>query len=272
MHPVRRQGEILGNDNLDPVGIDIGGDGGVHVFGNRLECHPATAVARQFPAEHAQVQHFLHIGGAQHRHRGADKHMLRLVRQGGGLAGVVIPRHRQHPAVSGGAEGIGVLDHIHAAIHPRPLAVPHAEHAIVAGAGKQVGLLAAPHRGGGQILVHPGLEVHIVLVQPGFGLPHGLVHAAHGGAAITGDKGSGIEPALQVPLVLQHRQAHQRLDAGHVGPGRIQRVLVVQRNLFISARDMICCHGVHPSGFGASCCRNSWKLLFDFSPCRTKSE
>ena len=60
--------------------------------------HPAPAVTRQLPAEHPQIQHFLHIGRAEHRHRGADKHVLGLVRQRGRFASVVIPATASTPA------------------------------------------------------------------------------------------------------------------------------------------------------------------------------
>ena len=55
-------------------------------------------------------------------------------------------------------------DYVHAAIDPGPLAVPHTENAIIASPGKQVGLLAAPDGGGGQVLVHARLEIDIVLL------------------------------------------------------------------------------------------------------------
>ena len=83
VHPIERQLKLLGNHDLNAVGINVRGDRGIHVLGDGLQRHPATAVARQLPAEDTQIQHFLHVAGAQHRHRGADKHVLGLVRQGG---------------------------------------------------------------------------------------------------------------------------------------------------------------------------------------------
>jgi hypothetical protein len=121
-----------------------------------------------------------------------------------------------------------VLEHVHAAIDAGALAVPHGEDAVVACPLKEVGLLAAPHGGGGELLVDPGLEVHVVPIQPGLRLPERLVDAAEGRSAIAGHEGRGVEAALLVALVLQHRQAHERLDAGHVGARRVERVLVVQ--------------------------------------------
>ena len=153
--------------------------------------------------------------------------MLGLVGQGGRLAGVVVAGDGQDAAMPGSAEGVGVADRVHASVHSRPLAVPQAEHPVVAGAGKQVDLLAAPDGGGRQILVHPGLEVDVVLVQPGFGLPERLVQAAHGGTAVAGDEPGGVQPGFKVALALHDGKPHQRLDAGQVGAGDIQRVLVV---------------------------------------------
>ncbi len=56
------------------------------------------------------------------------------------------------------ARHIGVAHHIARAIHPRPLAVPQAKHAVIFALAAQLGLLRAPKRGGGQIFVQTRLE------------------------------------------------------------------------------------------------------------------
>jgi len=76
---------------------------------------------------------------------------------GGGLAGVVVAKERQHAAVGGGTREVGVAQGVSRAVHPRSLAVPDPEHPVVV-ALAQARLLAAPHRGGGQILVHRRLH------------------------------------------------------------------------------------------------------------------
>ena len=81
------------------------------------------------------------------------EHLLALVRQGRGLAAVVVAGQRQHAAVLRGAGRIGVLERVDRAVDARALAVPDAEHAIDLGAGKQTDLLAAPHRGRREVLV-----------------------------------------------------------------------------------------------------------------------
>ncbi len=154
---------------------------------------------------------------------------------------MVVPCHRQHTTVARCAKCIGMLDHIHAAINPRPLAIPHAEHAIVTRAGKQVGLLAAPDRSRREIFVQPRLKMNIVTLEPGFCFPHGLVNATHGGAAIAGYKARRIEPGAAIALLLQHRQPDQRFNPGHVGARRVEGVLVVQR-YFSESVAVVGCH------------------------------
>ena len=141
---------------------------------------------------------------------------------------MVISGHREHAAMLCGAEGIGVFDHIHAAIHAGTLAIPHAKHAVVARALEQLGLLTAPNSGCCEFLVNPGLEVHIVLIQEGRRVPQGLVDAAQGGAPVTRYEPCGIEPSLLVSLVLQYGETDQSLNARHVGAGGVEGIFVCQ--------------------------------------------
>ena len=154
---------------------------------------------------------------------------------------MVVPGDRQHAAVAGGAEGVGVLDHVHAAVDTGALAVPHAKDTVVFGAAEELGLLAAPDRGRSQVFIEPGLKMYLVLRQPGFGLPQGLIDPTQRRAAIAGDKPGGVESGALIALVLQHRQAHQCLDTRHIGTGRIQGVLVVQGHL-ADGLAVICTH------------------------------
>ncbi len=149
MHAVLGQFEVVRDTRLHTQRIDFHHGGGVDVLGNGLQRHPAAGVARQFPADDAVIENFLNVGGVQHRNRGGDEGMLALVRQRRGLAAVVVTRQQQHAAVGCNTCRIAVLEHVAGAVDPRALAVPHGEHAVVLGAGEQVGLLAAPHRGGG---------------------------------------------------------------------------------------------------------------------------
>ena len=99
--------------------------------------------------------------------------------QGRGLAGVIIARHCQDPAMAGCAKRIGVFDDIHATVNSRAFAIPHPKNAVVAGTGEQIGLLAAPNCGCRQFLIDPGLKVDVVFLEPGSGFPHGLVNTTN---------------------------------------------------------------------------------------------
>ena len=71
----------------------------------------------------------------------------------------------EHAAKRRGAGEIGVAEGVAGAIDPRPLAVPHAEHAVVAALAVQPGLLRAPQRGRGEVLVDARLEHDVVLLE-----------------------------------------------------------------------------------------------------------
>src|SRR5262249_40830450 len=108
------------------------------------------------------------------------------------------------------------------------LAIPDAEHAVVARAGIEVDLLGAPQRGGGEVLVGAGLELDVVLLDEALGLPQRLVEAAQRRAAIARDVARGIEVGGKVALALHHRQPHQRLRSGQIDPPAFQQVFVVE--------------------------------------------
>ena len=63
------------------------------------------------------------------------------------------------------AGGVGVLEHVAAAVDARALAVPHREHAVVLRAGEQVDLLRAPDGGGGEVLVDARLEPDVAALE-----------------------------------------------------------------------------------------------------------
>ena len=124
--------------------------------------------------------------------------------------------------VSGGIAGCA------GAIDPRPLAVPHAEHAGILALAMELRLLGPPERGRGEVLVDPWLKDDVVLVEKPFRRRHLLVEAAERRAAIAGDVARGVVAGLKVALALEHRQPHQRLDAGQENPAPVLGVLVVE--------------------------------------------
>ena len=120
---------------------------------------------------------------------------------------MVVAHQGDHAAVLRGAGEIGVAEHVAGAVDARALAVPHAEHAVVFALAAQLGLLRAPDRGGGEVLVQAGLEQDVVLVERGFGPHELLVEPAERRAAIARDVAGGIEPGELVALLLHQGQA-----------------------------------------------------------------
>ena len=144
---------------------------------------------------------------------------------------MVVAGQHQHAAMLGGTGVVGVLEDVAAAVHARALAVPHAEHAVVFGVFEQIGLLRAPHGRGRQVFVQAGVEFDVVFVEvfPGFHGRH--VDRGDGRAAVAGDIAGRIEARFQIAFALHHRQADQRLGAGHEGAAALQGVFVVEGNI-----------------------------------------
>ena len=57
---------------------------------------------------------------------------------------------------------VGVAEDVARTVDARALAVPDAEHAVVLALAEELGLLRAPERGGGEVLVEAGLEADVV--------------------------------------------------------------------------------------------------------------
>ena len=219
------------NPGLDPVGIDVDRGGGLDGVGQRLEGDPATGIARHREAVQAVLEVVLDAGRRQHRHHHRLEYMLGLVRQRRRLGAVVVAGDHQHAAMLRRAGGVGVAEDVAAAVDPRPLAVPDREDAVMARVVVKIELLGTPHRRGGEVLVQPRLEANAVGVEEGLRLGELLVHVAQRRAAIAGDIAGGVEAGTLVAQALHDRQAHQRLDAGHVGASALQRVFVRQADV-----------------------------------------
>ena len=181
-------------------------------------CHqqpgPAAGVARQRPAEQAEVEHILHVGRRQHWNAQVAQRELAGARQRGGLAARVVADHQQCAAERARARRVGMTQRVGGAIQPGGLAVPHSEYAVVARAGEQPDLLAAPDGCCREVFVQAGLEDDVLRVELGGGLPEADVQAPEGRTAIAGDETGGVLAVSGVRSALFQRQLRQRLDAG----------------------------------------------------------
>src|SRR3989442_117497 len=192
------------------------------------------------------VEVVLHVRRVEYRDQAGLENVLGLVRQGRGLRRVIVAREHQDAAVPRRAGGVGVLEHVAAAVDARPLAVPHAVDAVVFRAGEEVHRLRAPDRSRRQVLVDAGLELDVVALEMLLRAPQRLVEPAERRAAVARDEAGGIEAGSGVALALQQHQADQRLRAGEEDAAALQRVLVVERGF----RQV--CRGAHVLPFSTA--------------------
>ncbi len=99
------------------------------------------------------------------------------MRQGRGLAGVIVAGKEQHPTVSRRPRGVAMLERVAAAIDAWPFGVPHRKYAVVFGAGKQIELLSSPDRGCPELLIDRGLKVDVAPFEKPSGIPQSLIEA-----------------------------------------------------------------------------------------------
>ncbi len=93
----RRHDEVFGQHDLGAVRIDIDRGRRFHHVRHALHRYPQAGVAAHRPAVQAVVEILLHVGRIQHRNAGRLEHVLRLVRQRRGLAGMIVTRQHQDP-------------------------------------------------------------------------------------------------------------------------------------------------------------------------------
>jgi hypothetical protein len=144
---------------------------------------------------------------------------------------MIVAGEEQHAAMRRGAGGVGMLQRIGRAVDAGTLAVPDAEDAVDGGALVEIDLLAAPHGGGGEVLVDAGLELDAAALEEALGRPQCVVIGAERRAAIAGDEAAGLEPRGGVALHLHDRQPDERLDAVEIDAPRLQIVFIVERDL-----------------------------------------
>ena len=106
---------------------------------------------------------------------------------------MVVAHQRQDAAMLRGAGEIGVAEDVAGAVDARPFAVPEPEYAVELALSAQLRLLRAPDRGGGDILVDPGLEPDVVFVERALGANELQVEGAERRSAIAGHIARGIE-------------------------------------------------------------------------------
>ena len=179
----------------------------------------------------AEIEHVLHVGREEHRHVQAGEQRLGGARQGGRLAGGIVSHHGDRAAGARYAHEVAVPERVGRAVEARSLAVPEAEHAVVARAGQGSGHLASPRRRGAQLLVQPGHVAHVVLGAELALALELLVETAERRALVAGHEGARVQSEAAVGPVLVERQPDQGLDAGEQDAALLQDVPVGERDL-----------------------------------------
>ena len=220
--------EVVGNLDLDAVDAAVDGGGGLDVVLHAFDADPHAGEARQREAEDAEVEDLLHAGRIEHRDHVVDEGELGLVRGRRALAGVVVAHQGEHAAVLGGAGVVGVAEHVAGAVEARALAVPDAEHAVVFALASELGLLRAPQRRGGKVLVEARHELDVVGLEDALGAQHRRFQRGDGRAAVAGDVARGVEAGLHIAGTLGQDQADDRLGAGQQLPGLVEGIFVVE--------------------------------------------
>ena len=216
MQATGRHHKVFGDDDVDAIRINLHRGRRFHHFLNRLHARPQARETAHGKGVQAHVQNVLHIAGEEHRRAAGLEDVIALVRRGGGFADVVIARNRNHAAMLRGARHVRVLEHVRAAIHTRPLAVPDAKNAVeLLALGIQIQLLRAPDGRGTQLLIHAGLKDDVVRLHVLLGRPQRLVIRAQRRTTVAADKTSRVQPLLRITQTLQHGQANQRLHTAH---------------------------------------------------------
>ena len=203
----------VGRDDLHAIEAAVDDAGRLHRLVHAFERGPGAGEARHRPAVERVVDDLLHAGRIEDRDHHVDEMEFGLMRGGGGFRGVVVAHQREHAAVLRGAGEIGVAEHVAGAVDARPLAVPHAEHAIVLAFAAQLGLLRAPQRGGGKVFVQAGLEHDVGFGEDAAGAHELLVEAAERRAAIAGDVARGVEAGAAVALLLHQAERGSAPDS-----------------------------------------------------------
>ena len=229
--PARRQHEVLGQADADARGIDADRRRALDRVVERLEGEPRARVARHREAVHTEVQVFLHAGGHQDRDHRRHQHGLALRRHGGGLRDMVVAAHQQHSAMLRRARRVAVQQRVAGAREARPLAVPHAEYALIARMRVERHLLRAPDAHHRELFVLARLEMDVMPLQQVVRLPQRLVHVVERRALETGDEARGVEPGSSVAHALHDQQPGERLDAVQVNTAAFERVFVVELDI-----------------------------------------
>jgi hypothetical protein len=193
-HAVGRQREVVGTMIFTRSGsIEIDAELST-VSETHLKPTQQPEVAAHRPAVQAEIDDLLHRRRIQHRHHGGRELVIGLVRDRGGLGGVVVAGQHEHTAVLRCPAKLPCLNTspqrstpgpfpYHMANTPSTLAPWY----IVTCCEPQIAVAARSS-------FRPGWNVMSARFQELFGLPQRLVEAAQAASRVAGHEPGGVEP------------------------------------------------------------------------------
>ena len=142
----------------------------------------------------AEVEHLLHVARGEHRHAQAREQRLGRARQRGGLAARVVAHQGQRAARARHADEVAVAERVGGAVEAGRLAVPDAQHAVVARAGERPASWLPQTAVAPSSSFRPGVEDVMLGAQLAAALEL-LVEPAERRARVAGDERAGVQAA-----------------------------------------------------------------------------
>ena len=210
--PLVAQTVGVGDHRLHAIRVEIHRRGPVGDVGDDLHRGPQAARARERHRVPPEVEHLGRVAGVEQRHVEVLEDAGRRRRDRRALRGRVVAREGDRAAVLRRAGVHRVAHRVGGAVDAGCLAVPDAEHAVVAMVGLRGRELRAHHRGGRVLLVHRGPAHDRQIGRQLRGLTDGDVEAAERGARVAGDERGGAQPGATVGAQLVDREAGEGLD------------------------------------------------------------
>ena len=215
------------DDDFGVVGVacDEPINGGVHRSDPVGHCchdaysDPGSAEAAEAKGCHAEVEEVLLIGRHDHGYGRVGQGQVGVVGQGRRLGGRVVSDEQHGSARRARAHGVGVLEHVAAAIEAGTFAIPGANDTIEALVGDGGAHLRTPHGRGGQLLVEPRAVVDAVGGQLVPQAAYGQVGGTQRRTRVPGHEGGRIQAHPQVQSPPGYQQVGDGVDPGEQAAG-----------------------------------------------------
>jgi len=232
------------------IGMHVDGARAVGDRGHELQPGPQPARTRERDGVPAQIERLLHIAREEDRHVQIDHRGIARRGERRRLGGGIVADHGDDATVHRRPREHGVADRIAAAVEPGALAVPDADHAVVACIVEGARQLAAHHGRRRQFLVHRRLDHDREVRHRRRGSPEFLGERADGRPLVAGRERCCRQAQSTVQAQLIGCEAgnclHPRQEDGAVFEAESVRELVRAR--CSGSTNLVDAHATSPLG------------------------